>query len=125
MALLATYGPSNKSVRQYESSRKVRTAIFIAAAQETLWLVEATTTEAFDYVGMTLAAAQTCYAAMVAAYTKQKTIPAWDAQNQEFTESTVSDLVAEIKIVPAGGLMYNVTVDRSEKDVTVESFITA
>ncbi len=128
MALLTTHGPTNKVQHQLSSEREVRTLIRLAtsigagvAAMLPYWYVETITTERFSYVGMTKAAATTCQAAMVAAWTKSKYIPLIDQEGNVTTELK-QVVCADIKSNHMAGGMWRVDVDVNETDITIEAY---
>jgi len=127
MALKESYGPENKQQHQLSAESAVRTLIRLptsvgaGSAMLPYWYVETITTERFSYVGMTAAAAATCQAAMVTAWTKAKDIPFIDQEGNITTESKQS-LCADIKSNHMGGGMWRVDVDVNETDITIEAY---
>jgi len=127
MGLIDQYGPENKQQHQLSAKSEVRTLIRLPTpvgsgwAMCPGWYVETITTERFSYVGMTAAAAATCQAAMVTAWTKTKNIPFIDKEGNITTESK-RVLCADIKSNHMGGGMWRVDVDVNETDITIEAY---
>lgn len=124
MALLTSHSSANKVRKTLPSTQMIRTLVFVNAGAwiGQLWQVETIVSERFSYVGMTEAAATTCAAAMVSAYTKNKLIPAVN-ESGEITYSYVSEIVADVQAVHVAGSMWQVDVSVREKTITLEPFI--
>jgi hypothetical protein len=128
MALITSYSDANKERHQLSAERTVRTLVRLATsvggtAWQMLpyWYVETITTERFSYVGMTAAAAATCQAAMVTAWTKSKDIP-FISDDGTITTESKQVVCADIRANHTGGSMWQVDVDVNETDITIEAY---
>lgn len=109
MALLTGYSSANKVVNSERKPVGNKTMIWLNG-YGFAWNVETCERQSFEYVGMTKAAADSCAEAMVTDWTVIMTDYYVDGSgNLQYTTS--SRLVADIAVVPQGGLMYKVTVD--------------
>lgn len=110
MGLFTTHSSTNKVRQSLPMTVVTRSLVFVGrrvddTSDKAIYLKKTTTTERFSYVGMTEAAASTCAAAMVAAY----------------TNATTGEVEADIEAVHVGGLMWQVNV---EARVTTKTFVT-
>ena len=119
MSLIEAYGPANKQRHQLPAVRSVKTFTVFGGVLP-VWLNESIETESFSYVGMSEAAAEECYADMVIAYTKTKTIPS--IVGSEIVYSATNECVADIKAVHVGGLIWDVNVEVNDKTITIDLF---
>jgi hypothetical protein len=109
MALLTGYSSANKIVTVERKPAVVKTLIWLNGLGAA-WNTETIERQSFEYIGMTKAAADTCATEMATAWTKTKTDYYVDG-NGALQSATSDRLVADIAVVPQGGLMYKVTVD--------------
>ena len=108
MGLLTTHSSTNKVRHQLPVTTVTRTLVFVGVPEgetsdKAIYLKKTTTTERYSYVGMTEAAASTCAAAMVAAY----------------TNATTGEVEADIEAVHVGGLMWQVNVEARQTTKTL------
>lgn len=108
MALLTGYSSTNKVVNSERKPVVNKTAVWLNG-YGFAWNVETVERQSFEYVGMTKAAADTCAAAMVTEWTV--TMTDYFVSGGAISSTTAQRLVADIAVVPQGGLMYKVTVD--------------
>lgn len=109
MALLSTYSDDNKNVLTENKPIVLKTLVWLNGYGRA-WNVETIERQSYEYIGMTKAAADTCAAAMVTQWTVEMT-DAFVDDAGNIQEETAERLVADISVVPQGGLMYKVTVD--------------
>lgn len=100
MALLTTHNETNKVRQSLPVTVVTRSLVFVGrrggdTSDKAIYLEKTTTTERYSYIGMTQAAASTCAAAMVIAY----------------TNATTGEVEADIEAVHVGGSMWEVRVD--------------
>lgn len=114
MALFTSHSSANKVQDVLPATRSVQTPIHISGYE---WVMQTETiyTESFRYVGMTKAAAETCVAAMIAAYTEVIMIPVINEGTIGYQAATVC--VADVKGVHVGGNMWEVSVDVNRREV--------
>ena len=136
MALIGTYGDSNKQIHELETTVKTSTIVVmytvIGGNETDGWifgnapfsLIETITRESFSYVGMTSAAAAACAAAMIAAYTKNISKPVVNMGTGAITYSNEQLIVASVRPVHVGGGMYQVDVDRNEPEYSLVAMFT-
>lgn len=117
MALLTGYSSTNKVVLNERKPVPNKTMVWING-YGFAWNVETVERQSFEYIGMTKAAADTCAAAMVTEWTVTMTDYYVDG-NGALQFTTSNRLVADIAVVPMGGLMYKVTVDVNQVSNTV------
>ena len=108
MGLLTTHSETNKVRHQLPVTVVTRSLVFVGrrvddTSDKAIYLKKTTTTERYSYVGMTEAAASTCAAAMVAAY----------------TNATTGEVEADIEAVHVGGLMWQVNVEARQTTKTL------
>jgi hypothetical protein len=119
MALLTGYSDTNKVILS-ESKPAVNKTLVWLNGYGHAWNTETVERQSYEYVGMTKAAADTCASAMVTLWTK--TMTDYFVTEAGAIDSATSDrLVADIKVVPMGGLMYKVTVDVNKVSNTVQA----
>ncbi len=116
MALLTGYSSTNKVVLN-ERKPIVNKILVWLNGYGFAWAVETVERQSFEYVGMTKAAADSCAADMVTAWTVQMTD--YYLANGAFTSTTSNRLVADIAVVLQGGGMYKVTVDVNKVSNTI------
>ena len=127
MALFSGYSDANKQRLELPvktETLRTRITVYTLIDENTMgyvpyWAVESFTREAFVYVGMTAAAAATCAAAMVAAYTKNVSVPVLLADGS-VTYETKYMVVADIRAVYVGGKMYQVEVNVNDPTYSLE-----
>lgn len=132
MALLTTYGSENLVRNQLPSTRAVKTmfnaSILEWVGEEYLytvrpfWFVEAITTESYSYVGMDESTARACQLEEETKWTKQVTLIGLSDAGVTIGK-TVRNLVADVRAVPMGGLMWRVDVDVSWPVYSYESAV--
>lgn len=108
MALITSHSAANKVRHQLPVTTVTRTLIFVGVPEggttdHAIYVERSVTHERFSYVGMTEAAASTCAAAMVSAY----------------TNSTTGEVEADIEAVHVGGLMWQVNVEARQTTKTL------
>lgn len=109
MALLSSYSDANKVILSENKPAVVKTLVWLNGYGRA-WNVETIERQSYEYVGMTKAAADTCADEMVTLWTLTMTDYYVDAGGSIQT-ATSNRLVADIAVVPQGGLMYKVTID--------------
>ena len=108
MALLTTHNATNKVRQSLPVTVVTRSLVFVGrrvddTSDKAIYLEKTTTTERYSYIGMTEAAASTCAAAMVSAYTNE----------------TTGEVEADIEAVHVGGLMWQVNVEARQTTKTL------
>lgn len=109
MGLLETHSSTNKVRHQLPATTVTRALVFVGVpvgetTDHAIYVERSVTHERFSYVGMTEAAASTCAAAMVSAYTNE----------------TTDEVEADIEAVHVGGLMWQVNVEARQ---TTKTFV--
>lgn len=122
MALLTTYGSTNKRITVENKPAVVKTLIWLNGYGRA-WNVETIERQSYEYIGMTKAAADTCAADMVTLWTVTMTDYYVDGSGA-LQSTTSSRLVADIAVVPEGGTMYKVTVDVNKASNVVTALAT-
>lgn len=122
MALLTTYTNANKVTLRAEYESQIRTLVWINGYGNA-WQVETVTRESYEYVGLTAAAALTCQAALVSAYTVARNIPVLTDGDIAYEEENV--LIAEVVASPMEGSMWKVSVDKNDRVITIVPLETA
>lgn len=120
MALLTTYGATNKVQLRLPCTVVLRLPIFIES-YGTIWQVETIERESYEYVGLTKAAAATCADALTLEYTVSRNIPYIEDGEVIYASQTV--LVADIAAVPMGGGMWKVGVEKNDRVITYEPMV--
>jgi len=117
MALLTTYGSTNKVVLSERKPVVNKTMVWLNG-YGFAWNVETVERQSFEYIGMTKAAADTCATDMVTAWTIEMTDYYVDG-NGAIQSTATNRLVADVAVVLMGGAMYKVTVDVNKVSNTV------
>jgi hypothetical protein len=117
MGLLTGYSDTNKVILS-ESKPAVNKALIWLNGYGRAWNTETVERQSYEYVGMTKAAADTCAGAMVTLWTVTMT-DYYVTPEGALDSATSNRLVADIKVIPMGGLMYKVTVDVNKVSNTV------
>lgn len=110
-----------KQRHQLSSDRVVKTLFYIPVVATYYWFKETITTESFSYVGMTEAAATSCAAAMVTAYTENVVTATVDQTDGTISTTTKSICTADIRAIHDTGLMWHVDVDINKVATAVEA----
>lgn len=110
-----------KQRHQLPAVKTVKTLFYIPVVATYYWFVETITTESFSYVGMTEAAATSCAAAMVTAYTENVVTATVDQTDGTISTTTKSICTADIRALHDMGLMWHVDVDVNKVATTVEA----
>lgn len=135
MGLLTTYGAGNRVIEQdltvtYNKilTHQDYTYIYGVAQEITIhseWEYHRYASKQYKYVGMTLAAAQTCAAAMITKYTRSTKYSEWNSTGEAagtFTTANGGDqLMAQISIVHGDGCMYSVQINVTEDDSRIST----
>ena len=127
MALFSSHSDANKQIIELPvTTETLRTPIIVYTRikENTMgyvpyWYIERFTRESFVYVGMTAAAAAACAAAMVAAYTKNGSVPELQ-EDGSVSFANKSMVVADIRAVHVGGKMYQVEVNVNDPTYSLE-----
>ena len=127
MALFSSHSDANKQIVELPvTTETLRTPIIVYTriGENTMgyrpyWYIERFTRESFVYVGMTAAAAAACAAAMVAAYTKNVSVPVPRPVGSVTYENKFM-VVADIRAVHVGGRMYQVEVNVNDPTYSLE-----
>ena len=118
MALFSSHSDANKQIIELPvTTETLRTPIIVGYVP--YWYIERFTRESFVYVGMTAAAAAACAAAMVAAYTKNGSVPVLQPDGSVTSENKFM-VVADIRAVHVGGRMYQVEVNVNDPTYSLE-----
>jgi hypothetical protein len=121
MALISLYSADNKVVRNVRSDNVTRKLIWLRN-YGWAWNVETVKREAYEYIGMTYAAAIDCQGHMVTEWTKTMT-DCYIDQAGAIQTTTSNRLVADIAVEHTGGLMWKVTVDVNWVASTIEAMV--
>lgn len=110
-----------KQRHQLSTVKTVKTLFYVPVVATYYWFVETITTESFSYVGMTEAAATSCAAAMVTAYTENVVTATVDQSTGTISTTTKSICTADIRAIHDLGLMWHVDVDINKVATAVEA----
>jgi len=119
MALLTGYSDDNKNVLSVSKPAVNKTLVWLNGYGRA-WNTETVERQSYEYLGMTKAAADTCATAMASLWTVTMT-DYFVTPAGALDSATSNRLVADIKVVPMGGLMYKTTIDVNKVSNTVEA----
>lgn len=131
MGLLNSYGTGNKviindktvtySMKRVTGNWEWLKSAFVTVTYDWMWEYHRYCQKTYMYVGMDLATANDCAAAMIQKYTRAFNVSAWNSNTGQFEVVPGGSMpMAEITVQQRAGCMYDVMINVREDDVRLK-----